>query len=127
MCEIAEVYEIEKRKARKDHRCEECRGAIKAGEIYCYHHGVFDGAGFSHKVCVDCEQIRTELNKELDTYDQVCVGEICDAVFEGDDAGIKRYIEIKIKRGCPVQSWMTERLAESSNGTSSPTPDQKTL
>ena len=111
MCEIAEVYEVDKRKARKDHRCEECRGTIKSGEIYCYHHGVYDGGGFSHKVCVDCEQIRTELNKGLPTYEQVCVGEVQDSVFEGNEADIKRFIEIKIKRGCPLQPWMTKSLS----------------
>lgn len=124
MCDIAEVYEIEKRKARKDHRCEECRGTIKAGEIYCFHHGVFDGSGFSNKICVDCDAIRDEMNKKVGIYDQVCVGELQDAVFEDSEATIKRYIEIKIKRGVPVQPWMTERLAESANAGTEPLPPE---
>ena len=72
--------------------------------------GVFDGSGFSNKICVDCDAIRDEMNKKVGIYDQVCVGELCDAVFEDSEATIKRFIEIKIKRGCPVQPWMTERL-----------------
>lgn len=115
MCDIAEVYEIENRKARKDHRCGDCCGVIKAGEIYRYHHGVFDGSGFSDKICADCDAIRDEMNKKVDLYEQVCVGELQDAVFEDSDEMIKRFIEIKIKRGCEIKPWMTERLAESSN------------
>ena len=122
MCEIAEVYEIEKRKARKDHRCAECHGTIKAGEIYHYHHGVFDGAGFSDKLCEECQQLHKDVDKDnKDIYEQTCVGELFDAIFESDDASlIRRFIETKIKRGCPVQPWMTERLAESANDQAHP-------
>lgn len=117
MCDIAEVYDIEQRRARKDHRCEECRGTITAGEIYHYHHGVFDGAGFSNKLCEECQQLHNDVDKDnRDIYEQTCVGELCEAIFEtGDHDLMRRFIETKIKRGCPVQSWMTERLAESAN------------
>ena len=110
MCDIAEVYHVDKRKARKAHRCEECHGTIPAGEVYCFHHGVFDGAGFSNKVCVDCEELRTELNKKLDLYDQICIGELCDVVMEDDDAIIDRFIQIKVKRGGKIWPWMQTRL-----------------
>lgn len=117
MCEIAEVYKIDPRKARNEHRCADCHGTIRVGEIYHFHHGVFDGSGFSNHVCADCEQLRKDVDKDnRDIYEQTCVEELCDAVFAtGDEALMRRFIETKIKRGCAVQPWMTKRLAESAN------------
>lgn len=114
MCEVAEVYEVEPRKARKEHICRDCRGTIKAGEIYRYHHGVFDGSGFSDKVCVECDEMRKEFNRDLPTDEQICVGQLYEAVFSTWDnlEKMQRFIATKIKRGCPILPWMAQRLEE---------------
>lgn len=112
MCEIAEVYKIDARKARKDHNCVECRGTIKTGEIYRFHHGVFDGSGFSAKVCLECDELRDEVNKTADRYDQCCVGEVCEWASEGGDELLRKFMDIKIKRGAKVPDWMIQRLSE---------------
>ena len=116
MNEFAQVYEVEPRKARKAHKCVSCGGIIKAGEFYKYHHGVFDGSGFSDKVCTDCHDMINEINSELHPDDTISVSELSDAVFESDAATIKKFIENKIKRGCEIRPWMTERLNETPKG-----------
>lgn len=67
--EQAECYSEETRKARKQHKCHGCGETIERGQLYIYGHGVFDGSGFSSKVCGVCRlhQIRIdeyELNVE---------------------------------------------------------------
>ena len=115
MCEIAEVYKVEDRKARKEHRCIACRGAIKVGEIYKHHHGVFDGSGFSDKVCPECHAMITEINLNLNADEMIAVSELTEAVFESDVKTMNEYLAIKTKRGGEIRPWMTQRVAESSN------------
>ena len=59
--EYAEVYHAHSRRARKDHQCYECNDGIKAGEIYEYGSGVFDGRGFSQKTCRRCVYDRARI------------------------------------------------------------------
>ena len=54
------------RKARKDHKCCECRGVIKKGERYQHASGVFDRRGFSAKTCMDCKHLICEIRKDSD-------------------------------------------------------------
>ena len=123
MSDEAQVYYVDDRNARKQHRCEECSGVIKVGEIYKYHHGVFDGSGFSNHVCAECERLRTELNDTLNRWEQVCVSELCEAVFESEDASMmKRYIDNATRRGAKLSQWMLDRLADTP--AVSPTPDK---
>lgn len=46
------------RKARKDHRCVECRETIKAGDRYEFVSGVWDGEPAAYKTCLSCVEIR---------------------------------------------------------------------
>lgn len=48
------------RKARKQHKCCECRLPIEPGDRYQYISGVWDGRPDSFKTCAPCAQIRTE-------------------------------------------------------------------
>jgi hypothetical protein len=41
-------------RARKQHRCGECRGTIAAGEVYVRVTGISDGSAFTHKECRRC-------------------------------------------------------------------------
>lgn len=45
------------RRARKTHKCVECSGEIKPGEIYCYASMLFDGSWSDCKTCKLCEEI----------------------------------------------------------------------
>lgn len=54
--EYPDVFEQSLVKARKFHRCSECRGWIAVGETYRKTFGVWDGDARSYKTCSDCEQ-----------------------------------------------------------------------
>lgn len=57
MCEMPAAFGQKQRKARKEHKCCECGSLIKAGEVYMYSHGVWDGSGSSFKQCLDCSEV----------------------------------------------------------------------
>lgn len=101
--ELPACYGHELRKARKDHKCCECRGVIAKGETYHFHHGVWDGSGASYKVCVDCEGLRIELDRDNACWeDTTYFTGLGEAVYDsGDDALIERYKNIKLKRNAP--------------------------
>lgn len=49
-----ECYSEGEHKAAKDHRCNECRRTIQKGTRYFRAQGLFDGAFFTHKMCLRC-------------------------------------------------------------------------
>ena len=49
-------------KARKQHKCCECRGYIDIGEHYRLFDCVWGGKFCSHKTCSDCYQLRIDLD-----------------------------------------------------------------
>lgn len=46
------------KRARKEHRCDECYGPIFVGESHEKAAGKFDGAIFDHNECACCQEIR---------------------------------------------------------------------
>ena len=56
------------RKARKDHRCNECGRVIKRGETYRYFSGEHDGSIYTSKMCAHCQSAASLLQKECDGY-----------------------------------------------------------
>lgn len=46
---------LTKRRARKEHRCDECGRTIEAGERYEYLWGICDGEQMVHKTCLHCQ------------------------------------------------------------------------
>ena len=48
------------RKARKEHRCCECRGVIRAGQTYEHASGIWEGEPRSFKTCAACVEARKE-------------------------------------------------------------------
>lgn len=48
------------RRARKEHRCCECGGAIRSGETYNYLGGVWEGYWDSYKFCTPCHAVIKE-------------------------------------------------------------------
>lgn len=53
-----EAFHCVWRKARKEHRCCECRHVILAGAIYEYASGIWDGSPNSYKTCDRCVRLR---------------------------------------------------------------------
>ena len=103
-CDPCEVYCYKERIARKDHQCAECDGVIRAGETYHYHHGIFDGAPFSHKVCWGCEVLRKIIDKDVrDISDCIGFGQLSEHMLNTDNINfVNWFIDIKIARGAIV-------------------------
>lgn len=67
MCdERAEVYNVTRPRAVKDHVCTTCRGAIRRGEVYCRRNYVFDGSAGTDKVCDLCVAVDAHLAEGRD-------------------------------------------------------------
>ncbi len=54
-----DFFNREHRKARKEHKCCECRRIIFVGETYVHDRGKFDGDIFTAKTCSHCTEIRS--------------------------------------------------------------------
>ena len=65
----AEFYETKHPKARKEHRCEDCREIIPVGAKYRRDAGKFDGDFFDIVTCLICDEIRSAFT--CAEYDQV--------------------------------------------------------
>lgn len=74
------------RKARKFHRCVECRGTISKGEIYHYYSGAWEGSGFSVKRCPECDMLYHQYIAKSNCMDdeRPAFGELADHIFESD-------------------------------------------
>ena len=58
-------------RARKEHRCGECRKTIVKGEVYLREVNIHDGQVMTDKTCQDCVSIRNEFFKDGYWYGQV--------------------------------------------------------
>lgn len=61
-----------KRKARKQHRCDECSGTIFPGQTYLEERYLFDGTVRTHKTCGCCMSVRDHLVCQF-TYGELWV------------------------------------------------------
>jgi hypothetical protein len=59
------VYNASLRKARKQHKCFECRGVILPSETYEYVFGVWGGDMSDFKTCSHCVDLRTWVKNNL--------------------------------------------------------------
>lgn len=96
-CDLPDVYDHYERKARKQHRCCECRGTINAGERYHDHRGIWNGEPGQFKICVDCEELRNEVYHATDCCvaftmltDEICEYNILELADRFDAAAKKR-------------------------------------
>lgn len=83
-CDPNELSFSAKRRARKEHKCSECRRTILPGESYQLNKALFDGCWNVNKVCSHC-QVATEwliLN---------CHGYVTDMVREDIQEHIDEY------------------------------------
>ena len=67
-----DCYTERKVKARKKHRCCECRSEIAPGEHYVAFSGIWDGECSRYKTCLLCNSLRDVLN-ECDASLTVCL------------------------------------------------------
>lgn len=69
MCDYEPVdcYSEHYPRARKDHRCMECGGAIACGEVYWKRSYVFEGTAATEKVCRYCTAL--ENSNQIETSD----------------------------------------------------------
>ena len=114
MCEMPTVYQCDRPTARKEHKCYECRGAIRPGEKYRKHHGIWDGQPGDYKVCDQCEDLRTLVDAGVaHSEDKTAFGQLYETVFESRDLHwIRAYLSNARARGGQVLEWMTKREAE---------------
>lgn len=101
-CVTPDCYDCCVRKARKVHKCCECRGTIQAGEDYNYHHGVWEGEAASYKVCLDCEVLRAEYDRDAQHDEGTPFQHLREAVeatrLDAPEL-FKQFLEIQRKRG----------------------------
>ena len=64
-------------RARKEHRCGECREIIAKGEVYLREVNIHDGRVITDKTCQACVGIRNEFFKDGYYY-----GEVVDMLYE---------------------------------------------
>lgn len=62
--ERADAYSVDRPVARKDHRCEECRRTILAGEPYERHNMVYEHTASTHVICSHCAVLMEWLSIE---------------------------------------------------------------
>lgn len=100
MCELPECITEAKPKARKRHKCCECRGLIMEGEVYVRVSGIWDGEPARFKTCVDCDALRTEADQGVQYTDEMTpFGGLAETLSNmGDKELSKRFTAIKAKR-----------------------------
>lgn len=85
-------------RARKAHRCCECKGTISPGEVYHRANGIWDQGPDSYATCTDCETLRTEVAR----HGCPCwsFGGLIDELCEFDEgyAGHATFYQILAKR-----------------------------
>ncbi len=113
MSEIASVYSSSKPKARKEHKCCECRGVIQPGE-HCHIFSGFWDTWQSFKTCDDCDKLRAEVDKDIaHREDASPFSELYETVFESrEPKWVAAYMATKRKRGAKIHDWMIRREAE---------------
>ena len=66
--ERPEAFNQNTRKARKLHRCGECRGPIRSGDSYEYVSGIWEGDFCTFKTCLQCVELRKWAAKEFKPF-----------------------------------------------------------
>lgn len=70
MCDLPTLYSEREVRARKQHRCCECRVSIKPGDTYNRADGLWDGSFHVLKTCPPCAEARSWLWDRLSRSDE---------------------------------------------------------
>lgn len=83
--EPAKLSSFGERRARKQHRCDDCGGVIQPGERYKWGKWLYEDEWWGHKRCADCQFIMCELDSLIECWCNVWGGfderieqELCD-------------------------------------------------
>lgn len=98
MNDMPECFIIRTPKARKEHRCCECRGMILVGESYQRASGIWDGEPMRFKTCCDCAELRAKIDEGVPVEDRAYfegLGEFC---YEAGEPFKAQFLAIKEKR-----------------------------
>ena len=71
MGDIPQCFSTKVRKAKKTHKCCECRQQINPGDEYRYSSGIWDGEPQSFKQCLTCAEIfdvALDINDEYNNF-----------------------------------------------------------
>ncbi len=115
------VFDASTPRARKAHRCCECRGVIPPGEQYHLFTGLWDGRWDAYKTCEDCEKLRNKIAQGRRGGEWPAFGDLYDEVFDNAEEAptdVRTFMETRRKRGAPEspRRWMEEREAEMTEG-----------
>lgn len=69
MCDMPTLYSERNVRARKQHRCCECRISIKPGDTYHRAEGLWDGSFQTFKTCTTCAEFRDWLARLMPSDD----------------------------------------------------------
>lgn len=94
-------------KARKNHKCFECRGNIDKGEQYRVFSGIWSDGPERYKFCKDCWDLRNELI----SVEDFAFGELCEAA-EQDDKSFRKFAANHIKRNKTPWPWIVDYMNE---------------
>lgn len=91
-------------KARKRHKCCECRGWIEIGETYHVFSGVWDDPA-TFKTCSDCQALRDRIDAALFAdYEEASIFGALAEELEDDEK--REFVAIMQKRGAVIHpSW----------------------
>lgn len=89
-----ELYSEKMVKARKSHKCCECRNLIHKGETYQLAKGLWDGSFSAYRTCAACATIRADYI-EKSGADDICFGELKESVSQAfyKGFGIKEFLK----------------------------------
>lgn len=110
--EMPECFRRSTPKARKPHRCCECRGTIAVGEVYEVASGVWPDGPARFKTCADCARIREVVQKMVNPEDVAICG-LMEELTEGDHGEfLREWVACAQRRGAKLPGWLLARIEE---------------
>lgn len=80
--EVATIFNQVERRARKDHRCDDCNlSHIKPGDTYTETRMLYEGSWDTMKTCARCERVRKHADMDDLPYGKRC-GYVREAIVE---------------------------------------------
>jgi len=96
-------------RSRKEHKCCECYSTILNKQDYHYFVGMWDDFG-TFKTCFHCNELRSEINNDLDHDDRLCFGELGQYICDTSNMEyVKKFLDIHLMRGKVVPDWLAKR------------------
>jgi len=75
MCDYPECFESNIRKAKKVHKCCECKKDIIPGEKYEDFHGIWNGEANNYRSCIKCRNLRWGI-QYIEDCDEMAFGQL---------------------------------------------------